>query len=226
MEDVINKLKENQFFNGLESQDIRNVISNIRYSLKCYEKGEVIASEEEECNSLGIILDGIVEIQKIYSSGKCIVLKRLANNDVFGEALVFSNKSTYPSTVMAFNNCKIIYIKKEDIIKLCLKEEKILENFMALLSNKVLMLNSKIKNISFKSVKHKVINFILEQMKEQESEVINLKESKEEISSILGIPRPSLSRELMSLRDMNYIEFNRNTIKILNIEQLEEELFD
>jgi hypothetical protein len=30
----------------------------------------------------------------------------------------------------------------------------------------------------------------------------------------------------MNLRDLNYIEFNRNIIKILNIEELEEELFD
>ena len=51
-------------------------------------------------------------------------------------------------------------------------------------------------------------------------------ENKEEIASSLGIPRPSLSRELMNLRDLNYIEFDRNIIKILNIEELEAELFD
>jgi CRP-like cAMP-binding protein len=97
---------------------------------------------------------------------------------------------------------------------------------MSALSNKIFILNSKIKSIAFKSIKHKVINYILEQVKNQKSETITLKESKEEIASSLGIPRPSLSRELMNLRDLNYIEFNRNTIKILNIEELEEELFD
>ena len=30
----------------------------------------------------------------------------------------------------------------------------------------------------------------------------------------------------MNLRDLNYIEFDRNVIKIINIEELEEELFD
>ena len=97
---------------------------------------------------------------------------------------------------------------------------------MSTLSNKIFMLNSKIKSIAFKSIKHKVINFILEQAKMQKSETINLKESKEEIASSLGIPRPSLSRELMNLRDLKYIEFDINVIKILNFEELEEELFD
>ncbi|GAA0077479.1 Crp/Fnr family transcriptional regulator [Clostridium sp. CTA-5] len=226
MENIIMKIKENEFFKGISEENIENVISNIQYFLKSYVKGEVIASEDDKCNTLGIILDGIVEIQRIYLSGKYIVLKRLKNNDVFGEALIFSKKGSYPATIMAFSNCTVLYIKKEDIIKLCLKEEKFLENFMSLLSNKVLMLNSKIKNISFKSIKHKVINFILEESKKQKSKTIVLKESKEEISSNMGIPRPSLSRELMQLRDMEYIEFDRNTIKIININGLEEELFN
>lgn len=225
-EDIISKLKKNEFFEEFTSDKIKELISNIRYSIKKYKKGEIIANEEEECNSLGLVLEGIIEIERIYPSGKQIVLKRLSEGNVFGEALIFSRESNYPSTVVAFTECSIFYIKKEEILKLCTMEEKILGNFISSLSNKILMLNSKIKSISFKSVKHKVINFILEEVKEQNSHTIKLNESKEEIAEILGIPRPSLSRELMNLRNMNYIEFNRNTIKILNIHDLEEEMFD
>lgn len=226
MKDIVDKLEGNEFFNNLNHEEIEKLISNIRYSQKAYKKGEIIANEEDECNSLGFILDGIVEIQRIYLSGKQIVLKRLSNGDVFGEALIFSKKSKYPSTVVAFNNCSILYISKADILKLCTIDERVLGNFMAALSNKILMLNSKIKSIAFKSIKHKVIDFILEQAKMQKSETIKLKESKEEIASAMGIPRPSLSRELMNLRDLSYIEFDRNVIKILKIEELEEELFE
>ena len=226
MKDIINKLQGNEFFSNLNNEEIEKLISNIGYSVKVYKKGEVIANEEDECNSLGFVLDGIVEIQRIYLSGKQITLKRLSNGDVFGEALIFSNKSKYPSTVVAFSESSILYIRKTDILKLCTMDERVLGNFMSALSNKIFMLNSKIKSIAFKSIKHKVINFILEQAKMQKSETINLKESKEEIASSLGIPRPSLSRELMNLRDLKYIEFDRNIIKILNFEELEEELFD
>ncbi|NRT77508.1 Crp/Fnr family transcriptional regulator [Clostridium beijerinckii] len=226
MEDVLNKLKGNEFFQDLSVEEIRDLISNIGYNLRSYKKGEIIANEEDECNSLGFVLEGIVEIQRIYLSGKQIILKRLSNGDVFGEALVFSKKSKYPSTVIAFSDCNILYISRADILKLCTSDERVLGNFMSSLSNKIFMLNSKIKSIAFKSIKHKVINYILEQGKSQKSEIVKLKENKEEIASSLGIPRPSLSRELMNLRDLNYIEFDRNIIKILNIEELEAELFD
>jgi len=226
MKDIINKLEGNEFFNNLNNQEIEKLISNIGYSVKTYNKGTIIANEEDKCNSLGFVLEGVVEIQRIYLSGKQIILKRLSNGDVFGEALIFSKKSNYPSTVIAFTECNVLYISKSDILKLCTMDERVLGNFMSALSNKILMLNSKIKSIAFKSIKHKVINFILEQAKIEKSQTIKLKESKEEIASSIGIPRPSLSRELMNLRDSNYIEFDRNVIKILNIEELEEELFD
>lgn len=226
MEDMIKSLEGNEFFYKLDYNEIKEVINNIRYVVKEYKKGKIIVNEEEECTSLGLIVDGTVEIQRIYPSGKQIVLKRLTQNDVFGEALIFSKQSKYPSTIVAFTNCTIIYISKKDILKLCTMDERILGNFISALSNKILMLNSKIKSISYKNVKQKVVNFILEQMKEQKSKTIKLKETKEEIATILGIPRPSLSRELMNLRDLSYIEFTRNEIKILNIEGLEEELLE
>lgn len=226
MKDIVEQLLGNELFNGITKEEIEELMQTSKYCIKSYTKGEIIASEDDECNNLGLIIEGIIEIQRIYSSGKYIVLKRLSTSEVFGEVIVFSKKNTYPATVVAVTNCSIFFIKKEDIVTLCAKQEKLLNNFMSLLSNKILMLNRKIKSISLKSVKHKVINFILEQRKVQKSDTIKLKINKEQIASMLGIPRPSLSRELMNLRDMEYIEFDRNTIIILKVEDLEEELFD
>lgn len=226
MEDIIKQLSENELFGGITKEEIGELIQTSNYSIKSYKKGEIIASEDDECNNLGLVIEGTIEIQRIYSSGKYIVLQRFNRSEVFGEVIVFSKKNTYPATVIAVTDCRIFYIKKEDIVKLCAKQEILLSNFMSLLSNKILMLNRKIKSISLKSVKHKVIDYILEQRKMQKSDIIKLKLSKEQIASMLGIPRPSLSRELMNLRDAQYIEFNRDTITILNIEDLEEELFD
>ena len=154
------------------------------------------------------------------------MLNRLNEGDVFGEALVFSKARTYPATVISLNESKVLFIDKSDILKILTKEEKVLENFISLLSNKVFILNSKIKSISFKSVRQKVIGYILNEVKEQKSNSIMLKNTKEEIAALLAIPRPSLSRELINLRNLGYIKFDRKKIIVLDIESLEEELFN
>lgn len=226
MEKIIKIIKENQLFVGVSDENIKNVLKEIKYYIKTYKKGEIIANEDDECRSLSLVLSGKVEIQRLYSNGKYIVLNRLFEGDVFGEALVFSKSKTYPATVIALSECTVLFINKIDILKICSSEEKILENFISLLSDKVFILNSKIKSISFKSIRQKVVNYILNEVKEQKSNTIILKNTKEEIASLLGIPRPSLSRELINLRDMNYIKFDRKEIIILDREGLEEELFN
>ncbi|MDU4324090.1 Crp/Fnr family transcriptional regulator [uncultured Clostridium sp.] len=226
MEEIIKTIKKNQLFIGLSDESIRNVLKEIKYYIKTYSKGEIIAHEDDECKSLALVLFGTVEIQRLYSNGKYIVLSRLLQGDVFGEALVFSKSKTYPATVIALNECKVLFINKEDVLKICSYEEKVLENFISLLSDKVFILNSKIKSISFKSLRQKVINYILNEIKDQKSNSIILNNTKEEIASLLGIPRPSLSRELISLRDLGYIEFDRKIIRVLDVESLEEELFN
>ncbi len=52
------------------------------------------------------------------------------------------------------------------------------------------------------------------------------KDDQEEIAALLAIPRPSLSRELINLRNLGYIKFDRKKITVLDIESLEEELFN
>ncbi len=226
MKDILNLLKNNFLFKGIDSENLKKIYEETKYHINKYDKGEIIAHEEEECSTIGLILEGTIELQRIYPSGKYIVLNKLTLGDVFGEAIIFSKQENYPATVIALNQCSILYIDKVDMLELFSREKRILENFLELLSNKVLMLNSKIKNISFKNIKHRVINYILETMKLQKNSVIKLKESKESIAAALGIPRPSLSRELINLRDMGYIDFDRSNIKILDIEALEEEMFN
>lgn len=226
MEKVVQIIRKNQLFIGVSDASIENSLKETKYYIKKYSKGEIIAHEDDECGSLALILSGTIEIQRLYSNGKYIVLSRLFEGDVFGEALVFSKAKTYPATVVTLSECNVLFINKDDVLKICSYEEKILENFISLLSDKVFILNSKIKSISFKSLRQKVINYILNEVKEQKSNAITLNNTKEEIASLLGIPRPSLSRELINLRDMNYIEFDRRIIKVLDVEGLEEELFN
>lgn len=223
---VIEKLKDNEFFKGISENKIEEILLELNYVSKRYSKDQIIANEGEICNSLGLVIDGVVEIQRIYSNGKHIVLKHMEAGEVFGEALIFSNTNEYPSTIISSTDSAVAYIKGDDIIGLCLKDEIILKNFITLLSDKIFVLNRKIKIVSFKTIREKVLNFIFEQVRKQKSSIIKLEMSKEQIAALLGIPRPSLSRELMKLRDDGFIEFNRNTIKVLDIEALEEELLE
>ena len=226
MEEIIKKLEKNELFNNVDKTKMLKILGNLKYSIVSYKKGEVIFQEEEICSAIGLIIDGTINIERIYPNGKSIVMSKFKDGDVFGEALLFSKVNKYPATVIALSDCKVLYLTKNEIIKLFSVENKLMENFMMLLSEKIIILNNKIRSISLKSIRQKVVDYILCEYMNEKNEEIKLKYSKEEIANDIGIPRPSLSRELIKLRDEGLSNFSRNKITILNIEELEDILFN
>lgn len=223
--DSLDNIKRSMLFNSLTDKEFEDVISKVVYTEKLYRKNEIIAHEDDYCNTIGIILAGGIEITRLYSNGREVIVSKLNQGDIFGEAIIFSGIDKYPSTIISTSESTIAYIEKKELLKLLSSNEKVLNKFLSALSDKIVILNRKIKNSSFKNIRQRVINYILERKSTEVNNVITLEDSKEKIALYLGIPRPSLSRELMNLRDLGYIDFDRHTIKILNLEAMEEEMF-
>lgn len=226
MKDIIKILKQCILMKGFSEDIIEETIKEVNYSINTYSKGEIIALEDSHCYSIGIVLKGSVEVQKIYASGKTITMSKLEVGNIFGEVIIFSNKSTYPATIAASENCRIMFISKENILRLCSLNSTFLSNFMTLLSNKILMLNKKLRNISYQTIRQKIASYIFDEYKSQNKLTISLKCTKKEMSEQLGIPRPSLSRELINMKDEGIIDFEKSIITIVDLESLENILYN
>lgn len=222
MKDLINVLKQCILMKGFKENDIEELFKSISYSINSFSKGEIVALEGSDCSSIGIVLKGSIEVQKIYASGKTITISKLNEGHIFGEVIIFSNRNTYPATIASPENSKIMFISRENMLKLCSMNSKFLNNFMALLSNKILMLNNKLRNISYQTIRQKVASYILEEYEIQKKSNISLNCTKKEMAEQLGIPRPSLSRELINMKDEGIIDFVKSTITILDLDMLEE----
>ena len=153
MENIIKIIKKNQLFSGVSEENIKNISKDIKYYIKTYNKGEIIAHEDDECRSLSLVLSGVVEIQRLYLNGKYIVLNRLNEGDVFGEALVFSKARTYPATFISLNESKVLFIDKSDILKILTKEEKVLENFISLFTKHYNSRDKLTENLNWKEIR-------------------------------------------------------------------------
>lgn len=222
MKEELKVLKSFSIFQGVGEEFIEKIIEEKKYKIVNYNKGDIIAIEDSMCLRIGIVLNGNIEIQRIYESGRSLTIQRFMEGSTFGEATVFSKVNTYPATIIASTKARIMFIRNEDVIELCSIEKKFLENFISLLSEKIFMLNNKVKTISFCSIRQKIANFILEQVKIQNSERIKLNINKKELSEYLGIQRPSLSRELINMQEDGIIKCNKNEFHILDMYTLKE----
>jgi len=213
-------------FRNLSDNDVVNILNTTNYKVSSFSKGQIVATEDDVCSSIGIILEGSAEIRKIYESGKLVTINRLKPGEIFGEVIIFSSMNKYPSTVVSTGETQIMFIHREEILKACKTNTKLLTNIMELLSNKILTLNKKLKSLSYHTLRQKIASFLLEEYKKQGSLNIALDCTRTEMAEQLGIPRPSLSRELINMREDGLITFKGRSIKILDLISLEDTLFD
>ena len=221
---MISVLKNTCFFKGIEEKEINDILKSELYLIKEYKKNEVIANQGDECNSLSVILEGKAVIQTIYENGKVLTLANFNVSDVFAEALLFSKDKEYPATVMALENCKVLSFPRKSVLGIMQKNTKFAENLLQLLSQKVVILNRKINLIELDSIRRKICKILLDNYKKNNTYSYKIS-SKKELAEELGIPRPSLSRELINMKDLGLIDFNLKEIIITDLEGLEDEFF-
>ena len=226
MEKYIESLSSTILFKNIDINEIKKLVGDLNYRLANYKKDETIAFEGDDCPNLGVILAGKIEIQKTFPSGKIVTINTFSEGNIFGEAIVFSGSHKYPATVVASNDSNIMYIDKSQVIKLMNTDERVLSNFVSVLSNRILMLNERITNLSFDTIRKKIAHTLLNEYKKQDSKYLILPFCRKKMAETLNIPRPSLSRELIKMKDEEIIDYHKNKVKILNLELLEESLLN
>jgi len=220
MESLVDVLKQCILFKDMDHKDIERFIKNSNFTIKKYSKGGLVVQEESHCKELGILLNGLLEVQSLYPSGKSITLNRVEPSEIFGEAILFSKSSQFPSNIEAIEESAIMFIKKSDLINCLSKCHHFMENFLELLSDRLLMLNKKLKMLTMENIRQKIGNFLIQEYKKQKSLQIKLFLSRQEMADHMGIERPSLSRVLSKMREEGIIEFNKESFLIKDLEAL------
>jgi|SRR5690554_2329636 len=211
-------------FTDISHEEISGLMEGINYSIKCYSSNDIVAIEGDPCDSLSIILSGDIEIHKPFSSGKIVTISHFTAGNVFAESLVFSDMKTYPATVVSSSDSCVMNIPRVELVQILIRHPKVLENFAGVLSRRIHMLNDRITSLSLDSTRKKIVNILLLEYGRQKSQYLLLPYSRKKMAELLNIPRPSLSRELIRMKEDGLIDFYKNRIKILNLKNLESEL--
>ena len=212
-------------FSKESKEYILDFFSNTNYNIKKYPKNDIIAIEGDICTSIGLVLDGNVDIKRTLGS-KVIHVTSFSVGGVFGEVIAFSDINIYPATVVASSSCEIMFINKNDFIKFCTCNEEFLSMFLNTLTNKIFLLNNSITNLTFNNLRQRICNFLINEYKVQKTKNIKLNMTKEKLSEFLGVTRPSLSRELINMKKLRLIDYSRNNILILDLEEIENLLIE
>lgn len=203
-------------FRGMSAQEIEVLLQKLAYTVSTYRKNAIILSEGDTADRLGILLSGRVEVQKTHATGSSVTIAHLKEGQTIGEAVLFRRDNVVPATVTATGPCSVMYIGKQELLRLFTEDTGILTRFIENLSERLVLVNRKIENLSAGPLRRRIVDFLLEQGSQQATDVLKLPFSRKEWAEHLNTARPSLSRELGFLRDQGWIEFKGSEVTLLN----------
>lgn len=215
-------------FEGIDSKELALMLECLKPRLLSCRKNEFIAVSGEQFEGVGILLSGSASVLKENFSGNRVIIEILKPGDMFGEMAAFSRNTVWPASVLAQDECTVIFMPPEKIIgeceRMCPSHKSLMKNMLRIVSEKALMLNRKVEYLSIKSMRAKVCTYLLEQCKKSGSKVFMLPMNRNELADYLNVSRPSMSREMSRLREEGIIDFHRESIRIHDVEAMKKML--
>lgn len=221
----IENLAEVELFQDMEKEELKDVLSCLQPNIKTYKKKDIITLEKEKIKAFGIVLEGEVLVGKETLAGDRVIMSRLETGDLFGEVAAFAS-DCWLATVIAETNCTVLFFPTNQIIGVCSNacggHRKLVQNMLQIVAKKALVLNRKVEMLSLKSIRKKIVTYLLQQYKMKKNATFDIPLKRNELAEFLLVSRPSLSRELIHMQKEGLIDFYRNTFKILDLEGLED----
>ena len=202
------KLKDCTLFNNT-SIDLSQIL------VKELPMNYTLELEGDSSDYLGIVLEGKIHVKAYSLAGKNFTINTIYPGMIFGDVLLFGTEAiSYPGNLITAEKTILAIIPYIELKEYIFKDPIFLENFLSVLSDKVSRLNAKNKLLSQDSIRDKILFFLYQQKRIQKVNKIKLHMTKEELANDLFIQRPSLSRELMRMKEDGLIDYDRWSITL------------
>lgn len=217
-------LKKVKLFEDIEVDELSSMLNCLQPKIVYYQKNEYITIAENEYTGVGIVVRGEVMVTKENAAGDRLMMAKLKENNMFGEMIAFSNNGKWPATVVASTDCAVLFITPQKIVgncpKMCIGHRMLIQNMLKIVSQKALQLNRSIEYLSMKSIRTKVSAYLLDQYNILGKTRFTIPFKRNELAEYLNVSRPSLSREIIKMKQEAIIDFDKSTFDIINIETL------
>jgi CRP/FNR family cyclic AMP-dependent transcriptional regulator len=191
---------------------------------RCYRKGVVVFFEGDNGEGFYYIKTGKIKILKMTDDGREHIIKILGPGDLFAEVLLFNSRQ-YPATAVAAEDSTVGIIKNADLEKLVLANNLLALELIKALSQRLLYAQQKIKNLALNDVMARTAEVLLrlgnEQGRSNAGRIeIMLDLSRQDLASLVGTTRETVTRTLTAMRKDGLIDFAGNRVVLIKPDQL------
>ena len=221
------QLNEIPIFSDLAEEQLRQIETCTTDRL--YRKGMIIFMEGQPGEGFHYIQQGRVKIVKISDDGREHMIHLLDEGDIVA-GVVLLNTAPYPATAVALEDCRIGVIKNSDLEQLALHNNALAMHLIKAINQRLLYAQQKIANLALHDVTARTAEVLLRLGKEKGRRnangqiIIEMTLSRQDLASLVGTTRETVTRTLSSLKKSKVIDFDSGSMVILDEAALTEYL--
>lgn len=215
------RLSQALLFAGIPVEVIEKNLEAVPYRIKKFRCGMLIAQSGDIVDSIIIVLNGTVKGEMVDYAGRVIKIEDIPAPGALAPAFIFGSDNRFPVNVIAVSDGELLVIGKSDFLSLLMKNDRMLSNYLDMISNRSQFLSEKIKFLNFRTIKSKLAHFILQRAGSKSSHV-SLGMTQNEMADYFGVARPSVARALGDMEEEGIIEAKGRRVCIINRKRLTE----
>lgn len=218
MKDIINEVNS-PLFDGINSEDRKAMLGCIGYHIGTFQKGYIVAFEEENIKHIGILLSGAVDMVKEDLWGNKTMLVRMHKDELFGETFVCGEDNLSVVTFVVSEDAKILFMPFDKVMHSCTMScvfhHRLIENMVHIIANKNRDLIRKVEVVSKRTIREKLLAYLSIQAHIQDSRYFEIPLGRVELAEYLCVDRSALTRELAKMKNDGLIDYDKNCFRIL-----------
>lgn len=218
MKKYLEVLKKCALFKGIEEESIALALDCLGGKTVNVKKNEIIFAQGDEARFFGIVLSGSVSVSQNDFYGNRTILSVLGEGTVFGESFAYAGVKEIPVSVTAQKDGVIMLVGRDKITQTCIKgcdfHNRIILNLIGELAEKNLVLQKKVRIVSKRTTREKLMEYLLSVGKERGREFY-IPYDRQALADYLCVDRSGLSSEIGRLKEEGIIECEKNRFKIL-----------
>lgn len=225
----INILQSNPLFNDIPADNIISMLNNLNAYTKDYHKDVYIKHIGDSADFIGIVLSGNIHILQDDYYGNRYITASIPAGVMFAEAFACAGIAQLPVDIIAVDNCTILFLDSRTILNACSSvcdascsyHHILIKNLLGIVAHKNIFLNQKLKCLSYKTTREKLLAYLSLQAKQHSSDEFTIPFNRQELADYLGVERSAMSAEIGKLVKAGILETRRSYFKLLKHISLE-----
>jgi CRP/FNR family transcriptional regulator/CRP/FNR family cyclic AMP-dependent transcriptional regulator len=209
-------LEKVPLFSGLSDDGLKRLAQVT--TTKAFPKDHTVVEENELGETLYMILSGKVKVVNIGPDGKEVILSVLGSGEFFGEMSLLDDEPR-SATVISMEKTEMMLLRRKDFLNLWESNKEILSRVLSVISGRLRHANAQIRSLALVDVMGRIARLFLDLAEKEgrkllDGSIVFRRPTHQEIASMVGTSRETVSRMIGDLAREGYIKISGKDIII------------